>query len=120
MAPRKNVDGNGKKDFEIVMPKVLVLLCRLLHISEEKLLQDFINTMSLQSHPDDIRRQLFINQYIIENNYGQPHYSKPDVLKMLNELHTVTTLFPNKSSEPKQDEAWREKLIECWFEKWQK
>lgn len=116
---KKSTLNSTTSSYNVQIPKRLALLCKLLHLPEEKLLQDFINTMSFHSDPDDVRRQLFINQYIIEHNYGQPHFSKQDVLKMLGELHTVTTLFPNKSSDPKHDEAWRDKLIESWFEKWE-
>ena len=118
MSRRKNNLEFRSKEFKIHVPKTIALLCKLLHLPEEKFLQDFINTMSFHSDADDLRRQFFINQYIIEHSYGQPHFSKQDVLKMLGELHTVTTLFPNRSSDPKHDEAWREKLIESWFEKW--
>lgn len=110
--------------FQFVLPHPFLFVCRLLEITPETLLRDFIDNLSCGSWNregrDDAKKSLIA--YMLQHGYGQQHYTEQDIQQMFRELDAVGLLFPVDGSTKLllAYEKWRDKQQVYWFKKWYK
>ncbi|MBS1597311.1 MAG: hypothetical protein JST75_03740 [Bacteroidetes bacterium] len=106
----------------LTIPAPFLLLCKLMDVQPETLLNDFMDNLSCASRNRDSRdyaKEKLID-YFIEHGYGQHYYSVQDIRQMFREMDAVGLLFPKDGDDEMIDiySAWREKNYEYWFNKW--
>ena len=113
-----------KQTLTFEWPLQLLMICKLVNITPEQLLTDFIENISFGSWKREGRersRQL-LTEYFIEHGYGNEYYSADELKKMISELDAMALLFP-RDGQPRHLDAysrWRENQQEYWFQKWLK
>lgn len=106
----------------LMVPSNLRVLCAILEVKPEKILHDFMWTLSVsygESTPEQRAKAL---EYFLQCGYGQELYTKDDILQMFKELEAKRLLMVadrgpgNKFWE--RHIRWTHMYIEYWFEKW--
>jgi hypothetical protein len=107
---------------KIDFPLQFLMICKLVDTPPEKLILDFIDSLSSGSWKREGKekaRQL-LTDYFIEYGYGKDDYSPDELKNMFAELDAMAVVFP-KDGEPEQLEAyssWRQNFQQYWFNKW--
>ena len=104
------------------LPLQFLMLCKLVDMSPQELLADFMDNLSCGSWKREGRekaRQLLV-EYFIEHGYGKGLYSEEDLRNMFRELDAMAFLFPKDGHSQILDaySAWRESHQLYWFNKW--
>lgn len=112
--------GSRTENMAINLPVHFIMLCHLLDISAERVLHDFMNTVSMESYGLGKEQQRMLVSYFTSCRYGHQHYSQNDVEQMLYELNCISTLWPGEDSMRVLDKhvAWRDMYHKQWFKKW--
>src|SRR3954471_21737915 len=75
-------------DFHFILPYQFLLLCRLMDITPEQVLNDFMDNLSCGSWKregrDNAKAKLI--EYFIELGYGQQQYAVEDIRSMFKEM----------------------------------
>jgi len=109
-------------DFKFVLPYQFLLICRLMDVTPETVVSDFMDNLSCGSWKrqgrDEAKEKLIA--YFIEHKYGQHHYSSQDIQQIFKELDAIGLLFPKDAKDKMLDlhSKWREKYYHYWFKKW--
>ena len=116
----------GKYDryanFKIILPYQFLLLCKLMDVTPETVVLDFLCNLNCGSGKregrDNAKAKLI--EYFIEHDYGQHRYSKEDIQQVFKEMDAIGLLFPKNANDEMIDlySKWRDKHYEYWFEKW--
>lgn len=107
-------------DISLLIPCQFRMICSLLEIDVERVLQDFMSDLFNANHNTGTEEWIMIRDYFILSRYGQHHYTSSDIRLMIEELHTITSLWP-KEADPdlfKKHVAWRNAYYRYWYEKW--
>lgn len=115
-------DFRRSQNYQFELPHQFLLLCRLMDITPEQLLIDFMDNLSFGSWKREGRdkaRQSLV-EYFLEHGYGQQHYSIEEIRAMFREMDAVGLLYPRDADTELVDtySQWREKHLEYWFNKW--
>lgn len=103
-------------------PLPVLLLCKLMNVTPEQLLIDFMDNLAHASWNrkgrDEAKRNLV--DYFIAHGYGQHYYTAEEIRQMFQEMDAVGMLFPFNAQETVIDaySAFRETNQKYWFEKW--
>lgn len=108
--------------FDFILPYQFLLLCRLMDVTPEQILTDFMDNLSCGSwkrEGRDLSKQHLI-QYFLAHGYGQHHYTVAEIEKMFKELDAIGLLFPYDSDSKTLDIycKWRDDNYHYWFNKW--
>ena len=108
-------------EFETHIPYQFLLLCRIVDVTPEQLLIDFMDNLSCSSWKregrDEVKNKLL--EYFLLHGYGQKYYTTEDIKGMFKEMDAVGMLFPNNNSKMIDIYAkWREKHHKYFFKKW--
>lgn len=108
--------------FDFILPYQFLLLCRLMDVTPEHILTDFMDNLSCGSwkrEGRDLIKQHLI-QYFLSHGYGQHHYTVEEIEKLFKELDAIGLLFPYDSDNKTLDIycKWREINYHYWFDKW--
>ena len=110
-------------DFRFVLPYQLLLLCKLLEITPEEIVWDFLYNLDC-SNRDRAKRakaREHLMNYFIECGYGQQCYTEDNIRQMFSEMDAVNQLFPENSDNEdllKKYCEWRDEHQSWWFKKW--
>lgn len=114
--------GSRKKEVSLLIPSNLRMLCAMLDVKPEKLLHDFMWTVSESHHKCTEPQRIKAKDYFLECGYGQELYPKEDILQMFKELEAIRSLWieitHNNRKAFDQHIRWQHMYIEYWFEKW--
>lgn len=109
-------------DFRFTLPYQFLLLCRLMDITPDQVLTDFMDNLSCSSWKregrDKAKEKLI--DYFVEHGYGQHHYAPEDIRGIFGELDAIGLLWPEgaKSKMIDRHANWRDKYHTYWFRKW--
>ena len=108
--------------YEFILPYQFLLLCRLLDITPEGVINDFMENLSCGSwrrEGRDKAKEHLINNFI-ELGYGQDIYTEEDIRQMFKEMDALGLLFPKNSKGKMIDHyaKWRDKHHNHWFKQW--
>ena len=109
-------------EFRFVLPYQFLLLCRLMDITPEQVLRDFMDNLSCGSWNregrDNAKEQLI--NYFIAHGYGRHHYSKEDIRKIFIEMDALGMLLPTNANNDLVElyTNWRHKHHTHWFNQW--
>lgn len=109
-------------DFRFVLPYQFLLLCRLMDITPDQVLTDFMDNLSCGSWKregrDKAKEKLI--DYFVEHGYGQHHYAVEDIRSIFRELNAIGLLWPEGAKSKMTDlhAKWRDKYHTYWFQKW--
>ena len=109
-------------EFKFILPYQFLLLCKLMDVTPETVVLDFLDNLNYSSWKKEGRenaREILVD-YFIEHGYGQHHYDPENIRQIFKEMEAVGLLFPNNSKEKMLDSYvdWREKHYKYWFKKW--
>ncbi|RYE59278.1 MAG: hypothetical protein EOP48_01355 [Sphingobacteriales bacterium] len=112
---------NRYMEFKSHIPYQFLLLCRIVEVTPQQLLIDFMDNLSCSSWKregrDEAKGKLI--EYFVCHGYGQEHYSIEEIKEMFKEMDAVGMLFPHDSSNMIDRYAkWRKKHHKYWFKKW--
>ncbi|HWJ28877.1 MAG TPA: hypothetical protein VNS32_20200 [Flavisolibacter sp.] len=115
-------DYERHADFRFRLPYQFLLLCKLLNVTPEQILLDFMDNASLGSWKREGREGARdkIKDYLLECKYGQDHYQEGDIWQMFEELDSIGRLWPEGARMKLIDlhAKWRDKYHKYWFKKW--
>jgi hypothetical protein len=95
------------------------MLCELMDVSAEKILTDFINTVSMDREGLDEDQKSLLSLYFLNCKYGQERYHEDSITQMLHELQCVSEFYPEEYNEREQEE-WKRMYYKYWFKRWKK
>lgn len=111
-------------NFNLILPYQFLLLCKLVNVTPETIIKDFMDNLSCGSwrrEGRDEAKEHLIN-YFVMHGYGQQHYSEENIRRMFKEMDAVGLLFP-RTGKPKMIDVyakWRDEQQKYWFKKWRK
>ncbi len=115
-------DYERHADFRFTLPYQFLLLCRLMDITPDQVLTDFMDNLSCGSWKrqgrDKAKEKLI--DYFVEHGYGQHHYTAEDIRTIFKELDAIGLLWPEGAKMKLIDlhAEWRDKYHTYWFKKW--
>ena len=115
-------DYSPKADLQIIYPQPFLLLCKLLEVTPEQLIIDFIDNLSCsnwkRSGRDDAKSHLV--NYFIEHGYGQHFYTKEDICSIFREMDAAGMVWPENGSMKLLELSahWRNRYQKYWFKQW--
>lgn len=117
-------DYERNAEFKFFLPYQFLLLCKLMEVTPDQMLSDFMDNLSCGSwrrEGRDKAKELLV-QYFIEHGYGQDHYTLDDIRTIFKEMDAIGLLFPvnGKSKFIEFHAKWRDKYYNFWFKKWYK
>jgi len=109
-----------KQTIELEIPQQLTLLCELLEITPQQILQGFVNDLSYEVHGSngsDERRMA--GEYFLRVGYGMDGYEWEQVEQMLLELDNLRKEWPGNSAEKEKEyQQTCRKYLDNWFKEW--
>ncbi|HVY73550.1 MAG TPA: hypothetical protein VG890_01905 [Puia sp.] len=115
-------DYDRRAEFHFILPNPFLLLCRLMDITPERVVQDFTDNLACGSWKREGRDKAkeHLVDYFIAHGYGQHHYSEDDIREMFKEMDALGSLFPRNGKSKLIDlyANWRDKHEAYWFKKW--
>lgn len=107
--------------FKFILPYPFLLLCRLMDVTPEEVLCDFMDNLSCGSwrRKGRERAKEHLMQYFISHGYGQHHYSEEEIKDIFKEMDAVGLLFPTGAKPKLLDlySDWRDEHLKWWFHK---
>ncbi len=110
--------------FSFMLPIPFLLLCKLVNVTPEQILLDFMDNLSFGSWKREGRDEAraLLADYFIAYGYGQPKFSTDDLRSIFKELDALGMIWPvNAPMELIElTGKWREEFYTYWFDKWRK
>ncbi|ANH82469.1 hypothetical protein A8C56_17170 [Niabella ginsenosidivorans] len=107
--------------FHFILPNPFLLLCRLMEVTPETLLLDFMSNLGCESANRQSREaaRQHLMEYFIAHGYGQQYYTEEQIRQVFKEMDAVGLLFPRHDDDMIDAYVlWREKHQRSWFKKW--
>jgi hypothetical protein len=115
-------DYSRSAEFRFNLPDQFLLLCKLMEVTPEQVLVDFMDNLACSSWKRQGRDEpkSFLVAYFISHGYGQHHYNEDDIRIIFKELDAIGTVWPadGKMKLIELSAKWRAKYQEHWFKKW--
>jgi len=112
----------SKRHFEYssIMPWQFHLLCKLLEVEPHKVIYDFLCNAGMEGYGLGETQRAKAMEYIISCGYGQDFYTEEDIRKIMKEMESISSLFPDDAKSNLIDihSHWRKKYYKYWFRKW--
>jgi hypothetical protein len=109
-------------EFRFVLPNQFLLLCKLMNMTPEDMIQDFMDNLSCSSwkRADRDKAKAYLIDYFVTHGYGQSHYTEKDIREMFKEMDALGSLFPENGDNEVIDKyaTWRDAYHIYWFNKW--
>lgn len=117
---QKPWEGSQIAELRINIPCQSLMLCRILEVDPEKLIRNFLATLGAESYGMQGQARQLIEEYFIWCGYGQQHYTEEDIRKMIEELKSIGTLWPQDAPMKVIDKhsSWRKMYNKYWYHKW--
>lgn len=114
-------DYDRYAEFQFILPHPFLMLCRLLAITPEKMLRDFMDCLSCESlkpGPEIPRAHLL--DYVISQGYGQELYAGQELRELFREMEAMSILFPAGGKRKQVDRyvSWKSGHYKYLFRKW--
>lgn len=111
------------REVKLNIPSNLRMLCAILEVEVEKLLNDFIWMLSYSHHNSATSKQRKIaKKFFLCCKFGQPFYSKKQIMQMFNELKSQRKIDETVGTIDYKDRElfWKNKhmYIQYWFKRW--
>jgi hypothetical protein len=115
-------DLKSYSSFSFNIPQQFLMLCRLMRVTPQQLLADFMDNLSCSTanrEGRDAAKQHLIN-YFLDHGYGNREYSREEILSIFKELDAIGLLYPSRGSEKiiQAHLQWRENYWEYWLSRW--
>jgi hypothetical protein len=93
-------DYNRYMEFKSHIPYQFLLLSRIVDVTPERLILDFMDNLSCSSWKregrDEAKGKLI--EYFLSHGYGQEHYSVEELKQIFKEMDALSMLFPRDNS----------------------
>lgn len=115
-------DYKRQTEFKFTLPYQFLLLCKLMDVTPQQVLSDFMDNISCGSWKregrDKAKNKLI--EYFLEHGYGQQYYTVNEIESIFKELDAIGMLYPKGANTDIINEhtRWRENYHTWWFEKW--
>jgi hypothetical protein len=110
--------------YNLLLPQSLQLVCKLVRVSPETILKDFMEIIAHQSisSTKTEKQQLSLTDYFIAMTHRQSNYAADDIRKMFTEAQAISDLWPSGADKKVMDmhRKWQDEYVKYWMEKWQK
>jgi len=109
---------------DMLVPSNFRMLCILFETSPEKILSDFMWTLSCMPTDAKEEQRKASLEYFLLSGYGQQAYSEEDIRQIFRELEANRCLSPQVDDNVITQEqwklhyCWRNMYMQYWFEKW--
>jgi hypothetical protein len=115
-------EGAHSEDMRLLLPAHFLMLCKLTNMDPQKVLHDFMSTLSMESFGKDNHAQQALENYFIHCGYGQDHYTIEDLHRIFSDLRAFGQLWPDgaKTKVIDKHSSWRSMYHKYWFKKWWK
>jgi len=113
---------NRNIEIKCILPYQFLLLCKLMDITPEQLITDFMDNLSCGSWKrkgrDEAKKKLI--DYFIEHGYGQHHYAVEDIRAIFREMDAIGMLWPQQANTEfvERHAQWVSEYHTYWFNKW--
>lgn len=108
------------------IPHPFLLLCKLMEVTPQQVLTDFMNDLSHRNVP--VSGDLPVSggykelpaAYFLERGYGDKFYDAEDRKLILREIEAMGSLYPHSAPADvlEMHAAWRTQYLSWWFGKW--
>lgn len=104
------------------LPMQFLMLCRLMEVTPEQVLTDFMDNLGCGSWRREGREKAreSVTEYFIAHGYGQHYYGEEDIRLIFRELDAIGMLWPVKGKMKLVDlhSRWRDEYYRYWYRKW--
>jgi hypothetical protein len=108
-----------KQTITLEIPKQLELICQLLEITPQQVLQNFIDDVSLEVNSSGGDERRMAVEYFMRVGYGMHRYEFDQVEQMFDGLNWLRCQWPgNDAEKEKQYLQERRKFLKQWFKEW--
>ncbi|MBV4358370.1 hypothetical protein [Pinibacter aurantiacus] len=111
-------------EYNLVLPLSLQLVCKLVRISPEQILKDFMEVLAHQSISSRKaeKPQMLLVDYFIAMTHRQSNFTEDDMRQMFREAQAICDLWPSGAEKKFIDmhRKWQDEYVKYWMEKWQK
>ncbi|MBO9591422.1 MAG: hypothetical protein J7599_00850 [Niabella sp.] len=108
--------------FSFILPYKFLLLCGMVEIPPQKILEDFMATLSGQSTGREEWKiaHKHLKAYFLANGYGQQYYTRKELYQIFTEMNDVKLLLPasNDEEQIRSHVIWRDEYEYHWFHQW--
>jgi hypothetical protein len=106
--------------FDLILPYQFVLLCRMLQVTPEQVLYNFMCNLGQEGYSQGDEQKLMAMEYLIACKHGQPLYTETDIRTMVAGLDEISGLFPWKGKTHLKDirTQYRSRYQQYWYRKW--
>lgn len=115
--------SSKNREMKLFVPSNLRMLCAILDVKVEKLLNDFMWMLSYSHHisASETQRKIGMN-FFLSSKYGQPLYSKKQIKQMFHELKAERKIHETIDGMDHEDMNlfWKSKNMytQHWFKRW--
>ena len=108
-----------KQQITLEIPKQLALICQLLEIAPQQVLQSFIDDVSLEVNSSGSDERRMAVEYFMRIGYGMHRYEFDQVEQMFDGLNWLRCQWPgNDEEKEKQYQQQRKTFLKQWFKEW--
>ncbi|MBS1653286.1 MAG: hypothetical protein JSU05_00450 [Bacteroidetes bacterium] len=108
--------------FAFILPYPFLLVCKLLEVTPEELLLDFMDHLAFSSWKRTGKEtaRTHLTEYFMAHGYGQQLYTPEDIRFILRELEALSLVWPDKCAMEftELSSEWRKEYYHYWFNKW--
>jgi len=108
-----------KQTITVEVPKQLALICELLEVTPQAVLQNFIDDVSLEVNSSGSDERRMAVEYFMRVGYGMHRYEFDQVEQMFDGLNWLRCQWPgNDAEKEKQYLQERRKFLKQWLKEW--
>lgn len=109
-----------KLEYSFLISNHFHLLCNLIQVEPEKVLNDFMDNVGMESFALGDMQRAKAMEYFLSCGYGLDHYTEEDLRKIFKEMESIGSLFPNNGGSKLIDahSQWRNRYFKYWYRKW--
>ncbi|SDE11711.1 hypothetical protein [Niabella drilacis] len=107
--------------YHFILPYQFLLLCRLVEVPPERVLQDFMENLGCEGADCEQRDmvQACLIDYFIAHGYGRQHYTPEQIRKVFKGMDAINGLFPEEDEAMIHNHVlWRDQYHQYWFNRW--
>lgn len=115
-------ENSNNEKVDLYLPAHFRMLCSLMGVPAEKILEDFITTLSGAYHSLGEEPRAKLEEYFNLCGYGRKRYTEEELRRMLYELNAIYRLWPDQADGKLIDlhAEWRRAYDQYWYEKWKR
>ena len=108
-----------KQQITLDIPKQLALICELLETTPERVLQGFINDVSLEVNSSGSDERAMAVEYFLRCGHGMHRYDFEEVQQMFDGLNGLRRQWPG--NDPAAEKQYRKQcssFLKQWYKSW--